>query len=518
MISFGDYNLIPTALDECFGHFSRAQFMDDKTILLSEGSHVTATLNVESFTPLRSWTFPHISPLSSPVVYDHINQKYLAVHRNSILKIFTETDDEQDKFKFRSKISCVVANPVGESLVVFSNGDVKHLTDAVECKKEDLGKGHLDGEELLYAKVLRQSTATAIHLCFITTTVKDKTKSQYKKVILDTTTGNNTISSFVFHTYSALDVSDSGVLIGLAADGKIIMHVDDSTSEFMPSSKIGNIHFLSGSDNLIAFTAEIARDKHILTVMDWKYKVPQDLNIDCKPLSNGIYSFKSKLFLLTDKGLLVAPYNLKSLTLSKIIGSGKIIKSPHDNFLERLPELQPVELMEELNILKANNKSIVSEKILASVAAFLINDNLNTEISQRAFDKLLEFPFSPKHLTKEIRNQTLPLEKLVSLIDNLLDRVEPTSSLESVRSLTLLDWITVILDANFKSIILSIDQFKASLINLNEKLNKFCAVYETMENLKSLVELLIHQDFTKPMRFELPVAKVGKYSVDYIQL
>lgn len=170
MLSLTDSTTINSSIDRSFPGFRRIQVINDALILITESPHVAAVYNVETNKSICSRYFPETEKLTSPVVYDHVSKRCVAVQQGHNLTLWTlpesrepsedannnldenglegangrasdSVDDlsqEQSdiKYRFKQPITTVIANRDGECLVLFAGGFVKFLSAAIESRGE----------------------------------------------------------------------------------------------------------------------------------------------------------------------------------------------------------------------------------------------------------------------------------------------------------------------------------------------------------------------------------------------
>jgi hypothetical protein len=291
---------------------------------------------------------------------------------------------------------------------------------------------------------------------------------------------------------------------------------------------INSIMSLSPRADLLAIAIQVSEGpNYAMELIDVQHNISENVPLPSVPLTSGVSVISSKFYALSANGIDIIPFTKKAVSLSSAIGKTKSAWTSEVNvqkqtLLDSLTSLSTDGLITELNRLKQLNNGYVPEKILAEIVNHILsNGDLEDSDFDFTFNYLMTLPYNVHFLTSQIRSLNLPLAKVLTLTNKMLQKLE-TPELQGDVCVNVLDWITAILDANFRQIIVSAKQFAEPLFKLREFVDRLCTSNEGLLNLKSTVELVISSSNHKintegrGKALELPILPTPEYSVDVI--
>ncbi|KAF4517013.1 hypothetical protein B566_EDAN009687, partial [Ephemera danica] len=120
-------------------------------------------------------------------VYDTESSRYAALLSKTEIRLWNEEDSKLSKLKkymFTSHIWGLVSGPKNEVCVVFENGNVKSLSDAVESRKETAEPKICGDDSIIHCCVvsIKESTCVVIqsHTTYLQEVKEDKTETTKK--------------------------------------------------------------------------------------------------------------------------------------------------------------------------------------------------------------------------------------------------------------------------------------------------------------------------------------------------
>jgi hypothetical protein len=272
-----------------------------------------------------------------------------------------------------------------------------------------------------------------------------------------------------------------------------------------------------------------------LEALDIKYKLTrmkQPLSLE--PIPQGLQVIGSNLYVMCSKGVEVYPFQCKATSLSSVIGKGilksKVSQDPFalrvEDLIRNIDSLSVSQLMKELEDIKLGFGPQIPEKLLAKAMASLVKrgpvddmDMKEKEEQAQLLVTLVAYPFNPSFMTTQMRALELQLSQCLSLIQQLTNMLTLVVPKDMDINNNLIDWICVVIDANFKQIVVSRKESAATLNNLMKVTENCCEIFEALESVRNLVEVLNRDIYDKP-RNELssPQLSVGKYRIETLYL
>lgn len=283
MLHLSDNNAIITSLDACFDGIPRIHLLQEKQLLVTEGQYVVSVHNTADHMSTRCWTFSQIKPLSCPVVYDRIRKKFVAVLSKNEVRIFglEEEMDESERYKFHRLICCLLSNPNGEPIVLFQDGTISLLSQALDHRTEEMIPG-TKMEDIVRVKALvsdKRTTHSSYSVEVVILTRSHTNDLLYNRLKIDPETQivDNYESFRLPHDCHVFDIGDDGAFGGLTPDGEIVVIRDGSTLSSkvdIPASNLKNVRafiFFPHQRHVVALVHEITAGAFVISANDMRY-------------------------------------------------------------------------------------------------------------------------------------------------------------------------------------------------------------------------------------------------------
>lgn len=129
MIHFGDISTIRVPIDNTFNRFPCVQPFASDRLIITESNYLSVLYDLNNLLPIKSWKFTQLEHLTSPVIYDQINQRYVALKSKKVNFLFE--NESSLHFKIKNTPVCAISPSFGESVVLFQNGVVRKLSSVI---------------------------------------------------------------------------------------------------------------------------------------------------------------------------------------------------------------------------------------------------------------------------------------------------------------------------------------------------------------------------------------------------
>nr|CAD7463192.1 unnamed protein product [Timema tahoe] len=268
--------------------------------------------------------------LTSPVVYDRGRKQYVGVFIQSQLRLWARKEEHLDKIKkhkFKLPIYYVFSeNDKNDLVVLFLNGLVLHLSDALQKSKEDYKRAVLKPDQV-------------IEDC------KLVTHEHNKYVILLT---RNSRKNLVLHIMPVTDGEPAVHLKATRTDGKRPLFSDEFPGNLVHVvSAVSTKHPVAitalSSNHLAMFGADPSEEGARLLIYNLQFNLVQSHH-QFKLFSNPpkMWHVDQKLLVAIGGNLAVVPYQLETERLEALVGSHKTVTQQAASDVEIVTELQEV--------------------------------------------------------------------------------------------------------------------------------------------------------------------------------
>nr|CAD7430518.1 unnamed protein product [Timema monikensis] len=486
-------------------------FIPESAKRLAEGGicHLGKCAIVVNQNQVGSWSTK--DKLTSPVVYDRGRKQYVGVFIQSQLRLWARKEEHLDKIKkhkFKLPIYHVFSENKDDPVVVFLNGLVLHLSDALQKSKEEYKRAVLKPDQVIEDCKL----VTHAHNKYVIILTRNSRKN-LSLHIMPVTDGSNG------HLYKRPLFSDE-------FPGNLV-HVVSAVSTKHPVA----ITTLS-SNHLAMFGADPSEEGARLLIYNLQFNLVQS-HQQFKLFSNPpkMWHVGQKLLVAIGGNLAVVPYQLETERLEALVGSHKIVTQQAASDVEIVTELQEVTwtednqiedtqndapqiIQQELRNLESSGRpqSSILEELLPKliekgnsssnesssqhlspsttreekmdVDGYCTLAKVNGEVNEsvlfpsavcQLLNATLNIPFSDVTLLPYLRNVSFShtLILLRYLVDFQIDEVDTEVVLDQEH---ILEWITLLLDAHYQQYLLSKDP---QILSLVKKLRHFIDIQIT---------------------------------------
>nr|CAD7199378.1 unnamed protein product [Timema douglasi] len=306
--------------------------------------------------------------LTSPVVYDRGRKQYVGVFIQSQLRLWARKEEHLDKIKkhkFKLPIYHVFSENKDDPVVVFLNGLVLHLSDALQKRKEDYKQAVLKPDQV-------------IEDC------KLVTHAHNKYVIILTKNSRKNLS---LHIMPVTDGEPAVHLKATSTDGKLVGHAvsqHDGNCQIFTLWSNGHlyrrplfsdefpgnlVHVVSAvstkhpvaittlsSNHLAMLGADPSEEGARLLIYNLQFNLIQSHH-QFKLFSNPpkMWHVDQKLLVAIGGNLAVVPYQLETERLEALVGSHKTVTQQAASDVEIVTELQEVTWTEDNQIEDTQN-------------------------------------------------------------------------------------------------------------------------------------------------------------------
>lgn len=535
MLRLSDNNTISTNLSPCFDAYPRIDVFHEHQILVTEGQHVVAVHNRRDNLPLRSWTFSQLHPLSSPVVYDRIRKKFVAVLSGIEIRIFSleQEIEESERYKFHRPIRCVLFNPDGETIVMFDDGDINFLTEALNNRTEEsLSNRKMD--KIVGVKVLltgSRSYSSSRPVDVVTLTAASEKKIEYNRLRIDTVTKIvSRCESFELPAdFLVQNISEDGAIGGLTGDGTVVVHrngVKTSVSlGYQPKSQSGSqmaitsdagripmkhlkhasaFLFFPHQEHVVAVVHQITVGAYVITAVDMRYGTFESYPMQSIPLVNGVTAQNDRLFILTAKGIQEKEFLVSPKPLSCIfVEDSKVAELLSKESGQKRPSVDHFEGMTTQDIILAFKKQrteagIQNERRMAQLMQHLVTHDpqLTTTQTDQLVEQILRMPFSTSFLVKELRalHPRLEAKQGLLLAHKFMDRLDEHDQYSQFCG----EITNSLLDVCMTQILVQQNELQDLLFTLVDKTDHLLGYFKSSTHLKSMVDSLTKGQRVRP--------------------
>ncbi|XP_015794607.1 uncharacterized protein LOC107371132 [Tetranychus urticae] len=321
MAIFGDIATIRTCIEPFTCIFpSLTPYGQDK-IIFSESKHLAVLYDLNTCLPIKCWTFSELDSLVAPLIYDHVNEKFVAVKQLKVALYKCDSEDDLVQVRLGKSIHCLLASPIKESLVLFKNGFVRPLGSVIAEKGKFPGDGIIPESEEIIKTTINQFNPESSWVALLTKTQNCFNKLYMIKADFINGLGNFDAKYTVKQNYKCLTMTKSGKPIGLTENGNI--HLLDIDGDQLLLSLRDSITIsalcLPEEDTLAVVVRE--GETYSLKIVNLKFKViTSQLPLDIVPIPDFISQSNGKLFIASPKAMLCIQYEIKPATLASVMG------------------------------------------------------------------------------------------------------------------------------------------------------------------------------------------------------
>lgn len=513
MAEFGDISTVRIVIEQFFRVTPCVTVMDGNELILSESRHLSVVYNIDSCAPKQSWTFEEQDPLIAPFVYDPLMKKYIALRRIKLCLYDRSNLKDCESLKLTEKLYCLVGGGDEPCWAVFTSGRIETLSSVLEHgleSNENLIKSVEKIYQVIYTPFSEQKAGLMVitgdgkrpkYLYHFDLCNKNHTcKLQHKLDI------KQAFQSFCFGSdRTPLGITGDGEIHVLDPDGNRLL-VSQSINPCFQSlltkklflffqMSLGSIQVLSATsvpDKRTLFIVSNANNTHQLRAINLDYLVQTtELPLDLTPFPNYIGSNEDYLFVGCDKGLLMVPFVIKSISLASVMGknaknnkTGSFVPSISGDGVNGCH----FETFEEVEKWSKSSSDFWSEQtIFNALKLILTSHDRDTLDSKRleTLEHILSRPFNHSIMLQVMRKANLNIDQVAKILSFLAYLVDVDRGY-------IIEWISLSVDAYFKMILFSKNE---SVINsfkeVKEAINIMTTSLDSLFDIKSCIEALL---------------------------
>ncbi|EFA01163.1 nucleolar protein 11 [Tribolium castaneum] len=463
---------------------------ENGVVIVTLGKNIAVKYKLSDQKQLHSWRTKE--KFSSPIIYDKEQSKYVAVFNENFLRVWSENEefiDKLKKFKFNQQIQTIFTCNE-RSFIVFKNGAVLLLSDAIERRKELTLESVIDSDSESIYEVLNASFNNSVYVGLVVKTnhnfclywtkfVEDIQDNFYK---ISFKRGNADLTGYVLHV-DKFSVN----FLSLWSDGRVYsVELKETDPE---SADIGELFTVIESISCKEYVSLVSLDPNyialygcnsneegaLLVIYNVQFKVVQTRQ-SFKLFTNGakLCCIDGNLFFPVGQNLAVLPFHLDMEQLAALVGSHKVVQTEPDPDISIVHKVQFVSWGKEAD----SDVTKVPEKIKPKVDDFVrqgLSDNFIFEtllaevLDEKNLDALTQmvnyFPDIPESCLVKVLKFLINLESKLFKTKTQSGASNFPSSLQPVERTELLD---VILTKSFNETLLL--SHLRSILSLDEVL------------------------------------------------
>lgn len=523
-LDFEDIRKLNVSTEGSFRNLSRFSYCGDSEILITENNHFAVLYDSHTLHPIKSWSFSLLSPLTHPLVYDELNQLIVSVQDSTIIR-WPKEDEPQNgtKLKLSSKLYAVLPVRSFYPILVYFNGFCEILNKEF-VSNFDESKSVIDkNEKIVFACTQFKENVLVLYLITQQSTEFTASNSQtFYEVLLDPKSLEFQVNSKkLIQLYSAFAICNNTCKLWGIKNAKKpeLYSIQEERNENLDSTlTITKGMKFSKAGHLFLIGKRGAND--VLEVwnfqFDAKVKIGSYLLPQTKPNDSDVVD--NKLLITCEKEICIIPIKEKislAETFKRI--RKESLKNEKEDFSAYCNPLNCEALMKKLtqtNVVSTN--SIID--ILCACLDNISSSHIDQGKVQGLLQKVLLLPFNETKMIQSLKLKKDVSEKLVELLCCLTKSLDETNFRSSKDLKAKLLWITILVDAFFKQIIMNQTQELTDVFkNLSAKLDIFCRVYQDLEAIKDLIDMIKNKTLClNASKFELAPQKTH-YSFEFLE-
>ncbi|XP_044272275.1 nucleolar protein 11 [Tribolium madens] len=315
-------------------------------VIVTLGKNIAVKYKLSDQKQLHSWRTKE--KFSSSIIYDKEQSRYVAVFNENLLRFWSGNEefiDKLKKYKFNQQIQTIFTCN-DRSFVVFKNGAVFVLKDAVEKRKELAIESVIDLDSEFIYEVLYANFNNCVYVGLVVKTTDNYTL-YWTKFVGDTQDGfykifitreKADLTGYVFHV-DKFSVN----FLSMWSDGRVYSVELKETD--LDSSDIGELFTVIESISCKEYVSLVSLDPNyiamygcnsneegaLLVIYNVQFKVVQSKQ-SFKLFTNGakLYCIDGNLFFPVGQNLAVLPFHLDMEQLAALVGSHKVVQTDPD--------------------------------------------------------------------------------------------------------------------------------------------------------------------------------------------
>lgn len=129
MAVFGDPSTIRLVIEQFSEQIPCVTHYKHNEVIISESRHLAVIYDLELCMPKRSWIFEEQDPLISPLTYDSLHNRFVALRKNKVSLYKCDNQKDSASCKLNIQPHCLLSTPSGICWAVFDDGTIKTLFD-----------------------------------------------------------------------------------------------------------------------------------------------------------------------------------------------------------------------------------------------------------------------------------------------------------------------------------------------------------------------------------------------------
>ncbi|XP_074594149.1 uncharacterized protein LOC141849646 [Brevipalpus obovatus] len=491
MAEFGDISTVRIVIEQFFRVTPCVTVMDGNELILSESRHLSVVYNIDSCAPQQSWTFEEQDPLIAPFVYDPIMKKYVALRKIKLCLYDRSNLKDSESLKLTEKLHCLVGGGDDPCWAVFTSGRIETLSSVLEHGLES-NENLIKSDEKIYQVIYTPFSDQKAGLMVIT---GDEKRPKYL-YHFDLCNKNHTCELQhkldMKQAFQSFCFGSDRKPLAITGDGEIYV-LDSDNSRLLMS--LGNIQVLSATsvpDKKTLFIVSNANNTHQLKAINLEYLVQTtELRLDLTPFPNYIGNNEDYLFVGCDKGLLMVPFVIKSISLASVMGKN----AKNNKTSSFVPSISSdgvnschFETFEEVEKWSKSSSDFWSEQTIFNALKLILTSHDRDTIDSKRMETLeliLSRPFNHSIMLQVMRKANLNIDQVAKILSFLAYLVDIDRGY-------IIEWISLSVDAYFKMILFSKNE---SVINafkeVKEAINTMTTSIDSLFDIKSCIEALI---------------------------
>ncbi|XP_012259127.2 nucleolar protein 11 [Athalia rosae] len=318
-------------------------------VVVTLGKNIVIRYKLQDLKQLSSWSSS--DRLTTQVIYDEIDNRYVAVFNENHIRVWNEHDSDLDKVKkhkFQSPFYTILRADQCPPILVRQNGSAASLSWALANRKSWNTNGILiKGENIKDCKLININKK--LYLCMLTNT--DEFHNYIMVPLNDNTyveDGDNvtrikmqrTSENLVGHTIT--QDNNNAYLLTLWSHGRLYSYpLIGHSAQPPPGNFLSVVTALSTKHPVImvplnnitiaAYGADVLEEGAVLIIYNLSFKLAQatqKLKLYTKDAK--MWRVEDKLLLAANRHLAIAPYNLTPQRIEAMVGSSRHIPSGND--------------------------------------------------------------------------------------------------------------------------------------------------------------------------------------------
>ena len=477
--------------------------------------------------------------------------------------------------------NCSNEGDASEVVVMYQDGHMNLLTEAVNNRRNPIPQGveeFVNGDQITLVRVLDTGRESSFDVGVVTL-VDGELWYHIVSMDIGTQVTKLLLSHPVESEFIVYNISQSGTFGGVKITGDIVL-ITSGNEEIHANIVLSQIdtfiHFLffPTTENVVGIILVSSDGNEILTVVDLLYQNFEENPLEREITKNFINVTDHSLYFITTSSVVEKRYNIEDATIDFALKSrarkmddsalesdsmdgrgslvGRLKKKPKisnefDTFVEEVSKLSTGEICSKVASMVSKLSFIPEHFTVHCIKRVLMNDpSLNESETSDFFDLLIRTRFNESKMIQYIQEANLKPEESIEIINLLMSKlnqaslISPLISNSLIRNPTisdrkdaektedganqlapssnLMDWISLMMNASFKKIIISGSTYEEKLASLSARLDeyhKYCLA--SIEMKKTLESLLRKQGLFHPST-DGGVMKIPEYCIETIIL